>query len=329
MGTTEQTNTTIGDNIDQEALVNSFFEGVTGPIDSGMREMVEEFCQDIIWRTSAIPPRKQALFADEIAKLLKDVPELMTLSELQEKLIAILDKVDEQVAEVREKVPDELYTKPAVRKKASSTKSKSKPAKVEALEMKELVQEEMPEPKVAQETELRGEDSQKTTAVILGKPIQGRKEKTELVESVQDDFWMTAGTEMVGEGDPSNADDILLSMFESDNAAFRKNGDVQPVNEAIRLQPTASRDKQSILVAEPQQSEDVKTIPAKAKSNPLQEDAFANVRKIREKFVGTPNPRQSGAVIRIGWAIAKGTITWESVNKCATYEDLLILSSKI
>lgn len=43
MGTTEQTNTTIGDNIDQEALVNSFFEGVTGPIDSGMREMVEEY----------------------------------------------------------------------------------------------------------------------------------------------------------------------------------------------------------------------------------------------------------------------------------------------
>ena len=109
METTKQTHKTIGENIDQEALVNSFFEGVAGPIDSGMREMVEEFCQDIIWRTSAIPPRKQALFADEIGKLLKEVPELMTLSDLQSKLIAILDKVDAQVAEVREKAPDKGF----------------------------------------------------------------------------------------------------------------------------------------------------------------------------------------------------------------------------
>ena len=43
METTKQTHKTIGENIDQEALVNSFFEGVAGPIDSGMREMVEEF----------------------------------------------------------------------------------------------------------------------------------------------------------------------------------------------------------------------------------------------------------------------------------------------
>ena len=192
METTKQTHKTIGENIDQEALVNSFFEGVAGPIDSGMREMVEEFCQDIIWRTSAIPPRKQALFADEIGKLLKEVPELMTLSDLQSKLMAILDKVDAQVAEVREKAPDELYTQPiVVQKKASSSKSKQKPAKASAPKAQEPLQE------AGEHREL----AENTSTTIPEEPAHTQEEKAqELIESatpaesnnpVQGDFWET------------------------------------------------------------------------------------------------------------------------------------------
>lgn len=330
METTKQTHKTIGENIDQEALVNSFFEGVAGPIDSGMREMVEEFCQDIIWRTSAIPPRKQALFADEIGKLLKEVPELMTLSDLQSKLIAILDKVDAQVAEVREKAPDELYTQPiVVQKKASSSKSKPKPAKASAPKAQEPLQE------AGEHREL----AENTSTAIPEEPAHTQEEKAqELIESatpaesnnpVQGDFWETVSPEMISEEEPSDADDILLSMFESDNAAFRENGEVQPVNEAIPPQPTAPKVEEPTAVEQTQQPEAPKKEPAKASSNPLQRDAFTNIRKIRDKIAGTPNPKQSGAVIKIGWAIAKGTITWEPVDKCTTYDELMEFASKI
>ena len=323
METTEQTNNSIGDNIDQEALVNSFFEGVTGPIDSGMREMVEEFCQDIIWRTSAIPPRKQALFADEIGKLLKEVPELMTLSELQTKLIAILDKIDAQVADVREKVPDELYTKPVVQKKGSATKPKPKHTKIET-----------PEPKDSQED---GEQVD-TLPTIIEEPVDKEKVtesvNTELNKPVQDDFWEIVSEEMSNEDEISDADDKLLSMFESDNAAFIKNGEVQSVNEPVSPPPTVPTENMqpTKTIVQPQQTKSQKkreTSPTKTRANPLQSNAFANVHKIRDKITGTPNPRQSGAVIKIGWAIAKGTITWEPVDKCTTYDELMEFASKI
>lgn len=343
-----------GHTLEHEVLVNSFFEGMDAElVDKGMREMVSNFCEDVIWRACAIPPKKQALLAEELTKLIETAPEKMELRELQAVLLALLDKVEDEVSTLRKEDPNALYSPPGEADIATQKKTQPKPEATQAKAEKPKAM--LPNPVVEGEEQPKHEQKEGS---ITEEAVTTTESNTEVVKNTDSVMIDTkeffelqknyTENEVIDERSPEEIWDLFCAQASSDDASKQplpsEQQGIQEAKSTINTTPEEKTEKDSPVTDAPKvdagandavaisNGETPKqgeltaltsSVDKTPRKNPMMPQAKEYARIIRTKVGTNPTFRESGSITKIAWAIARGEIQLTDLGEYKTYEEVI------